>query len=76
MRKVTFIDATGIHNLEIFIKAAQEEGKIIILSGVNESVHAAIKQAGIVDMVGDENVLDHIHKALARAEQVSETIKD
>jgi SulP family sulfate permease len=75
MRKVSFIDATGIHNLEIFIKAAQDEGKIIILSGVNKSVHAAIKQAGIVDMVGEENVLDHIHKALARAEQVSATIK-
>ena len=75
MRKVTFIDATGIHNLEIFIQAAQEEGKIIILSGVNQSVHDAIKQAGIVDMVGEENVLDHIHKALARAEAVAETIE-
>ena len=74
MRKVSFIDATGIHNLEIFIQAAQDEGKIIILSGVNQSVHDAIKQAGIVDMVGEENVLDHIHKALARAEAVAETI--
>ena len=74
MRKVSFIDATGIHNLEIFIQAAQEEGKIIILSGVNQSVHDAIKQAGIVDMVGEENVLDHIHKALARAEVVAATI--
>ena len=74
MRKVSFIDATGIHNLEIFIQAAQEEGKIIILSGVNQSVHDAIKQAGIVDMVGEENVLDHIHKALARAEVVATTI--
>lgn len=75
MRKVSFIDATGIHNLEIFIKAAQDEGRTIILSGVNQSVHAAIKQAGIVNMVGEENVLDHIHKALARAEQVSSQIK-
>lgn len=74
MRKVSFIDATGIHNLEIFIKSAQEEGHIIILSGVNQSVHTSIKQAGIVDMVGEENVLDHIHKALARAEEVAKTI--
>ena len=75
MRKVSFIDATGVHNLEIFIKSAQDEGHIIILSGVNQNVHAAIKKAGIVDMVGEENVLDHIHKALARAEQVAATIK-
>jgi SulP family sulfate permease len=75
MRKVSFIDATGIHNLEIFIQSALDEGHIIILSGVNQNVHAAIKKAGIVDMVGEENVLDHIHKALARAEQVAATIK-
>ena len=75
MRKVSFIDATGIHNLEIFIKSAQDEGHVIILSGVNQNVHADIKQAGIVDMVGEENVLDHIHKALARAEAVSSQIK-
>ena len=75
MRKVSFIDATGIHNLEIFIQSALDEGHIIILSGVNQNVHTAIKKAGIVDMVGEENVLDHIHKALARAEQVAATIK-
>ena len=75
MRKVSFIDATGIHNLEIFIQSALDEGHIIILSGVNQNVHAAIKKAGIVDMVGEENVLDHIHKALARAEQVAAAIK-
>ena len=75
MRKVTFIDATGIHNLEIFIEAAQKEGRTIILSGVNAKVYEAIKQAGIVAMVGEENVLDHIHKALARAEELSKTIE-
>ncbi|MBO7299933.1 MAG: STAS domain-containing protein [Tidjanibacter sp.] len=75
MRKVTFIDATGIHNLEIFIEAAQKEGRIVILSGVNTQVYEAIKQAGIVAMVGEENVLDHIHKALARAEEISHTLE-
>ena len=75
MRKVTFIDATGIHNLEIFISAALKEGRKVILSGVNADVYAEIEKAGIVDMVGRENVLDHIHKALARAEELSEPIK-
>lgn len=74
MRKVTFIDATGIHNLEIFIDSALKEGRKVILSGVNADVYAEIDKAGIVDMVGRENVLDHIHKALARAEEVAETL--
>ena len=75
MRKVSFIDATGIHNLEIFIEAAQKEGRTIILSGVNAQVREAIEQAGVVKMVGEENVLDHIHKALARAEELSKEIE-
>ena len=74
MRRVNFIDATGLHNLEIFIEAAQKEGRTIILSGVNSDVHEALTQAGIVAMVGEENVLDHINKALARAEELSKNI--
>ena len=74
MRRVNFIDATGLHNLEIFIESAQKEGRTIILSGVNSDVHEALTQAGIVAMVGEENVLDHINKALARAEALSKNI--
>ena len=70
MRRVNFIDATGVHNLEIFIDAALKEGQIIILSGVNADVREALEQAGIVDKVGRDNVLDHIQKALARAEEL------
>ncbi len=71
MRRVNFIDATGVHNLEIFIDSALKEGQTIILSGVNPEVREALVQAGIVDKIGAENVLDHIHKALARAEELS-----
>lgn len=71
MRKVSFIDATGLHNLEIFIEASQKQGQRVILSGVNESVYREIERGGIVKMVGKENVLDHIHKAIKRAEELS-----
>ncbi len=75
MRRVNFIDATGIHNLEIFIEAAQKAGQIIILSGVNQEVYDALDHSGIVAMVGKDNVLDHITKALARAEELSKTME-
>lgn len=70
MRRVNFIDATGVHNLEIFIDSAIKEGQTIILSGVNPEVKAVLVQSGIVAKVGEDNVLDHIHKALARAEEI------
>lgn len=71
MRKVSFIDSTGIHNLEIFIRSSQKENRVVILSGVNDTVRSALEKAGVCAMVGEENVCDHIHKALARAEAVA-----
>ena len=75
MRKVSFIDSTGLHNLEIFIDAARKEGQQIILSGVNEKVYKSIDRAGIVAKIGKDNVLDHIDKALMRAEELSKQIE-
>jgi SulP family sulfate permease len=74
MRKVTFIDATGLHNLEIFLNASRKEGRVVILSGVHDNVEKALRRAGIVKLVGNENVCDDIHKALQRAKEVSEQL--
>ena len=74
MRKVSFIDSTGIHNLEIFIEAAIKNGQTIILSGVNDKVYHSIERAGILAAIGKENVVANIDKALERAKELSEQI--
>lgn len=74
MRKVSFIDSTGIHNLEIFIRSTQKEGRIVILSGVGEEVRATLEKAGTCDLVGRDNVCDRIDKAITRAEEVLKAI--
>ena len=71
MRKVSFIDATGIHNLEIFVDASLANGRKIILSGVNEKVLHSLDRSGIVAKVGKENILDNIHAALDRSFEVA-----
>ncbi|MBP3408240.1 MAG: STAS domain-containing protein [Bacteroidaceae bacterium] len=71
MRKVTFIDATGLHNLEIFINASKKEGRVVILSGVHDNVEKSLQKAGIVELVGKENVCNNIHLALERATELS-----
>ena len=76
MRKVSFIDSTGLHNLEIFIEAAMKAGQQVILSGVNKKVYSAIESAGIVEKLGKENVLNHIDQALARAEELAKQINE
>ena len=47
MRKVPFIDSTGIHNLEILIKSSQAEKIHVVLSGVKPEVHEVLDHAGI-----------------------------
>ncbi len=75
MRKVSFVDSTGLHNLEIFIKSSQKKGCTVILSGVTPTVRHTLERARIDRLVGSENVCDNIHIALARARQVAETLK-
>ena len=70
MRKVPFIDSTGLHNLESLYRLSKAENIHIILSGVNEKVHNTLKQAGFADKVGDENICSNIHIALSKASEI------
>ncbi|MBR5593055.1 MAG: STAS domain-containing protein [Bacteroidaceae bacterium] len=74
MRKVTFIDATGLHNLEIFINASHKEGRTVILSGVHDNVEKALRKGGIARLVGKDNICGNIHLALQRAQELSDEL--
>lgn len=67
MRKVPFIDSTGLHNLQILIEASHEEGILIVLSGVRDNVREALHGAGIDRLIGDNHICDHISKAVVVA---------
>ena len=71
MRKVAFIDATGLHNLEIFISSSRREGIHFVLSGVRDNVKAAIEHAGIDKLIGADNICDHITKAVVKANEIA-----
>ncbi len=70
MRKVSFIDSTGIHNLEQLHQRSQRCGMTLVLSGVNDQVFKALQKAGLVDKIGRENIRNHINGALSRAEEI------
>lgn len=71
MRKVPFIDATGVHNLEIVIKSSQSEGIHVVLSGVNEKVHKVLENAKVEQLVGADHICDHISKAVEMANKIA-----
>lgn len=70
MRKVPFIDSTGIHNLANLCSMSQKENITIVLSGVNEKVHKTLEKAGFYPMLGQENICPNIHVALERAKEL------
>ena len=70
MRKVSFIDSTGIHNLEQLYYRSKSCGIQLVLSGVNHHVYQALEKAGIVKLIGKENIRDHINGALSRAAEL------
>lgn len=70
MRKVPFVDSTGIHNLTNLCEMSQKEGIQIVLSGVTEKVHSQLDKAGFYDIVGQDNICSHIDIALDRAKEI------
>ena len=72
MRKVPFVDSTGIHNLTNLCLMSQSEGIQIVLSGVNPKVQAVLHKAGFDTMLGEENICSHINIALERAKQLTD----
>ena len=70
MRKVPFVDSTGMHNLENLIQMSRSEGIHVILSGVNPKVHEVLMRNDFGRIVGEENIQPHINLALARASEV------
>ena len=72
MRKVPFIDSTGMHNLENMCRMSQKEGITVVLSGVNKKVEDVLKRNGFEQLLGEQNICNHIDLALARAKEVVE----
>jgi len=72
MRKVAFIDSTGLHNLQNVCNMSKREDIHVILSGVNEKVHTTIRKSGFSKEIGEENICPNIYAALDRTKQFLE----
>ena len=70
MRKVPFIDATALHNLEILIKSSQADGIHVVLSGVKDNVKETLIHAGIDKLIGSDHICPHISVAIRMANKL------
>ncbi len=67
MRKVPFMDSTGLHNLESLHRLSKADNIHLILSGVNDSVREVMVKAGFDQVIGSENICSDINEAIAKA---------
>jgi SulP family sulfate permease len=70
MRRVPFIDSTGLHNLETLIESSRSQGIEIILSGVGSSVRTTLEHSGIDKLIGKDNICSNIQIAVERANTI------
>ena len=70
MRKVPFIDSTGIHNLANLCEMSSKRKITVVLSGINPKVHSALQKANFYNILGEKNICPDINVALARANEV------
>ncbi len=75
MRKVAFIDATGLHNLEMLINSSNSEGIHIVLSGVKDNVRDVLVHAGIDRLVGADHICSHISQSVVMANGLAERLR-
>ncbi len=74
MRRVPFIDSTGIHNLQNLCTMSKREGTHIVLSGVTPNVYAVLEHAGFCDMLGKDHICPNINVALERAADLAKKL--
>ena len=72
MRRVPFIDSTGIKNLRSFFERSKRHHTHLILSGVVPKVKEALIKDGLYDDIGAENFSENIELALVRAREYME----
>ena len=74
MRKVPFMDSTGLHNLESLYRMSKSEGIHVILSGVNDHVRNVLVNSGFDLKIGADNICSNINLAVERAWEVSKAL--
>lgn len=72
MRKVPFIDSTGVNNLKNIIDMAHKRGVEVILSGVNGRVLGTLRKFGVDELIGEGNIYPNIFPALAHANDAAD----
>lgn len=69
MRRVPFMDSTGLRNLNNFLKKSRNSGIHIIFSGLQPKPYELFVKNNMLELIGEENICPDIEHALERARE-------
>lgn len=70
MRKVPFVDSTGINNLRSLCQRSLNKNIEIVLSGVQKNVFEDLEKADFISLLAKENICSDINIAMHRATEL------
>ncbi len=70
MRFVPAIDATGLHALEDLLRTSKRDGVAVIFTGVHAQPLKTLKEAGIVESLGEDHFYWDIKKAIIQSQMI------
>jgi SulP family sulfate permease len=73
MHQVINLDSTGLDFLENLRRGLHEEGRHLVISGLNEQPASIIRRSGYLAAMGEANVVRDMPAALARARELAAT---
>jgi SulP family sulfate permease len=72
LRNMTALDATGLFALEEVARELRRSNRTLILCGARKQPAELIEHSALEQMIGRENICEHVQEALSRAEDVFE----
>jgi sulfate permease, SulP family len=70
LRHVLALDATALHAIEDLHDRICHDGGVLLLSGLHKQPLDALMRAGLLDLVGEDNIVANIDVAIQRAEMI------
>ena len=70
LREVLAIDATGLRALEDVLDKARADGTQVLMTGVQAQPRSVLARSGILEQVGEENVVPDFRRAVERARSI------
>lgn len=75
LRHVPVMDASGLHALKQFYERSKREGTQLILSGIHSRPFQVLKDSGLHDSIGPQNVVPDIQQAVLRASELLKNVR-